>query len=55
MAAKKKRERRSKTDVDTQGYVSDSFRWEDILKAIPPEKKPGASNIIPNPLDKEAP
>lgn len=55
MAAKKKKDRRSRTDEDTQGYVSESFRWEDILKAMPPDKKPGASSIIPNPLDKEAP
>ena len=36
------------------GYVRETFRWQDVLKAMPPDKKPGASNEIPSPLDKES-
>ena len=56
MAAKKKaapKKKKRREDRPWAGYVVETFRWQDVLKAMPPDKKPGASNEIPNPLEKE--
>jgi hypothetical protein len=55
MAAKKKPAKPPKPKriaPPLNGYVRETFRWQDVLKAMPPDKKPGASNEIPSPLEK---
>jgi hypothetical protein len=55
MAAKKKPAKPPKPkriEPPLNGYVVEKFKWKDVLKAMPPEKRPGASNEIPNPLEK---
>lgn len=56
MTAKPKKKKSARSpEGNFPGYVSTSFRWEDVLTAMPPAKKPGASSDIPNPLDKKQP
>jgi hypothetical protein len=55
MAAKKKPAKPPKPKriaPPLNGYVRETFRWQDVLKAMPPDKKPGASNEINHPLEK---
>ena len=35
------------------GYATNTFRWEDVLIAMPPARKPGATDNIPHPLGED--